>query len=368
MISFKHVEQCRLATARSMPVSSVPPTGQVKNSKQAVVTQIARATLQLSDVAPKLASLAADMETNARLQAEQTRATAAFMENLVASVEKTLAPLSESSKQIDELSRSIRVIAEQTKIIAVNASIEAARAGEAGRVFTVIADEIRKLASETASATKNVEVGVGTILSNVEQTIEAIGLDTTQQQQDSGMHWLRAQMASVSKIADKHSRGASDLNGLGKRLNELCETLIVSVGSFRLEAHATAATAVDTLRTHVDITSMNRCRQELKLAEALHKHPFLELAYLTDARGRQTIENIAPEGTPAASNSALGKDWSQRPWFKGAVESETVYISPVYRSVATQGFCFTAAARILRDGETVGVLAVDVNLKELLAV
>jgi methyl-accepting chemotaxis protein len=333
-----------------------------------VITQIARATLQLSDVAPKLATLAADMEANAQLQAEQTRATAAFMEKLVASVEHTLAPLSKSSEQIGALSRSIRVIAEQTKIIAVNASIEAARAGEAGRVFTVIADEIRKLAGETSMATQNVEAGVGTILTNVEQTIEAIGLDAAKQQQDTGMHWLRSQMASVSKIADKHSRGASELNGLGKRLNDLCETLIVSVGSFRLEAHATASHAVDALRGHVDIVSMNRRRQEAALVEALLRHPFLELAYLTDARGRQTIENIAPAGTPAASSSALGKDWSQRPWFKGAVESESVYISPVYKSVATQGFCFTAAARILANGETVGVLAVDVNLKELLKV
>lgn len=94
--------------------------------------------------------------------------------NSVKNVKIAVEDILKHSTAIDTMLETISEIADQTNLLALNASIEAARAGKAGRGFSVVADEIRKLADESAKATQNIKKvadKIGKVTKNAENAI-----------------------------------------------------------------------------------------------------------------------------------------------------------------------------------------------------
>ncbi|MFO0744406.1 MAG: methyl-accepting chemotaxis protein [Myxococcota bacterium] len=160
--------------------------------------EVVTATQQVDTMSNSIGSVAKDANeaAGAARRAEQAalqgseavQRVIAGMESLRSNVQagaKKMKSLGDRSMEITGIVGTIARISEQTNMLALNAAIEAARAGEHGRGFTVVAEEVRKLAERTAAATQDIDKLVKAIQVETSETVHAIEQQTQIVEQES---------------------------------------------------------------------------------------------------------------------------------------------------------------------------------------
>jgi phosphate/phosphite/phosphonate ABC transporter binding protein len=170
--------------------------------------------------------------------------------------------LGKSSKDINEFVDLIKNIARNTNLLALNASIEAARAGSAGKGFSVVAEEIKRLSENTDRFVKEIEQIVATILEEVDHSNEAIDLCVRQSEEIEGA--AQKSTAVITTIQD-------GLVGLNTAINEIKEVSVFQVSATReiQDAVAQVANAVEGTHRVTDETIHTILTQKDKNNEIL---------------------------------------------------------------------------------------------------
>jgi methyl-accepting chemotaxis protein len=170
------------------------------------------ASSSAADNVKSVASAAEELSVSIREIAVQATKTAGVVSNAAAialDTDTKVAGLATSAGKISEAVKMIGAIAAQTNLLALNATIEAARAGEAGKGFAVVATEVKSLADQAASATKE----IGALISGVQSAT------------DSAVSSLRSITGIIGEVSSFTATIAAAVEEQDQATNEIAQSI-----------------------------------------------------------------------------------------------------------------------------------------------
>lgn len=200
------------------------------------------------------------------------------MEAMIVSLAERMNALRELSDKIGGITQYITGIAKRINLLALNAAIEAARAGEQGHGFAVVAEEVRKLAEQSRTASAEVATYVGQVQAGISAAAEAVmsSLDTVSA---SAAHanTARGELESIAMALQTMIQGLRPIAGSAQELANDSEVAleqmdrVVGVTTEQMAATEEIAATSDLVGEHVRSIADTASANELQAAEAIRR-------------------------------------------------------------------------------------------------
>ncbi|MCF8210441.1 MAG: type IV pili methyl-accepting chemotaxis transducer N-terminal domain-containing protein, partial [Rhodoferax sp.] len=202
------------ATSTELLAASNEQLHEIRDTGKAVVDMAGRIN-QVSEQAQESATVARQSLQAAESGLQAVQNAIGGMNSIRDQIQETskrIKRLGESSQEIGEITELISDITEQTNVLALNAAIQAASAGEAGRGFSVVAEEVQRLAERSADATRQISALVKAIQTDTQDAIGAMERSTQG-------------VVEGAKLSDTAGMALTEIDRVSRRVAELIEQI-----------------------------------------------------------------------------------------------------------------------------------------------
>ena len=267
-------EQVNQATAQAQDTSSALLNAAELQSQQITetgeaVNHMTQSILQISGNAEEASSVARRSLDATNQGARAVQNTIIGMNEIRTQIQETskrIKRLGESSQEISEIVDLISDITEQTNILALNAAIQAASAGEAGRGFTVVAEEVQRLAERSSEATKQISAIVKTIQTDTNSAVAAMEKSTEGVVEGARLSDAAGQaLSEIDNVTNSLARLIEEISNATEAQTKAAATVSMNMQQIQ---NITLQTSEGTRKTASSIGQLTTLAEELRSSVA----------------------------------------------------------------------------------------------------
>lgn len=264
-----YAEQVASSSTQLSQISEQTASGIVSQNDQlgmaaAAVEEMGTASSEVARLSQEAANEANRTNKEAERGHQAVSATTDSVQQLdkqLVSTSQVIDQLKSDSDQIGQVVTVIEAIAEQTNLLALNAAIEAARAGESGRGFSVVADEVRTLASRTQQSTHQIQSVISKLQDATERTVNAMAASREKADQSTEL------ASNAATALEQITHASTQINDMVHQIASATEQQTAATGEINQNIQSVADVSSDTSES---VNQSTQASQSLaQLAEQL---------------------------------------------------------------------------------------------------